>query len=173
MPRSCLALRTFGSHQWIRPCTQSNSWGQVGLWRPEAKCHRCSLSPSLDFGGQASPTGSSARVLLTLLGWRGAWPLAVRGLHRREGGLGEAPALLGPCPRPLWFSFYQVIYPLKEIYPDSGELGLLGACPPSHRLLSAWLEPDLCLLKEAPARLQVSGWVPSPFNCLLFGGPVL
>ncbi|XP_014386650.1 PREDICTED: ATP-binding cassette sub-family D member 4 [Myotis brandtii] len=40
------------------------------------------------------------------------------GLILREGGLCAAPAW--PGPRPACFLFYQVIYPLKEIYPDSG-----------------------------------------------------
>lgn len=38
---------------------------------------------------------------------------------------------LGPRSIPVCFLFYQVIYPLKEIYPDSGELSLLEACPPT------------------------------------------
>ena len=58
-----------------------------------------------------------------------------RFLSPSEGGLCAVPPLLGPYPRPLWF--YQVIYPLKEIYPDSGELGPLGTCPPSHCSFSA------------------------------------
>lgn len=86
-----------------------------------------------------------------------------RFLSPSEGGLCAVPPLLGPYPRPLWF--YQVIYPLKEIYPDSGELGPLGTCPPSHCSFSAcWGRP--------PTRLLVSGWVPSTTfsDWLLFQG---
>lgn len=43
----------------------------------------------------------------------------------------------------MWFVFYQVIYPLKEIYPDSGELVLL-AYPPIP------VVPGLCLTVASP-----------------------
>lgn len=58
--------------------------------------------------------------------------------------------------------FYQVIYPLKEIYPDSGELGLLGHILPPKLSLLCLTGPRQCLLAEALARLLVSRGFSSP-----------
>lgn len=64
-----------------------------------------------------------------------------------------------------------MIYPLKEIYPDSGEL-----CLSTHVLIFVVPAlpdlPSLYPLGERPARMLVSGWVLS-FNCLMFWDPLV
>lgn len=125
----------------------------------------CLLSTSLDSGGPpyclpAQPLSQSAssspRVERSL----------VSGGSCIQARVGCVPSHLSlALTQAAVVLFYQVIYPLKEIYPDSGELGPLGTHPPSHRLFSAcWGRP--------PARLLVSGWVPSTTSSdwLLFWG---
>lgn len=81
------------------------------------------------------------------------------------GGLWVAPFLLALVLGP-WFLFYQVIYPLKEIYPDSGELASLGHVLPSQLFLFILTIAFLtCAVRERPQPhcwVQVGSTSPPP-----------
>lgn len=116
---------------------------KVGFWGPCPTVYWPGLSHGTLSQGVPYSSGGEEPGLWQFLG-----------LFLKESKLRTAPPLVGPYP--IWFLFYQVIYPLKEIYPDSGELGLLRCVLPIFPSL-----PDLgltCALWERPQpRFWVSG----------------